>query len=65
MRITTDRKAALADKGNRSVALHQVTNLHGQYANGLSIDEVEQEIDDLINEWVDELRRDLEQGITS
>ena len=60
MRITTDRKAALADTSNRMEAGKQIQKEHGFE---IDLDDFEQWIDDLINEWVDELAHDLQRGI--
>ena len=66
MRITTDRKAALADASNRQEARRQVIRRDADLLAEMTPDEREanlsQWIDDVINDWVDELKHDLESG---
>jgi len=59
MRITTDRKAALADASNRAEAMRQMLTGNPHILKGVSIEDTAQWIDDIINDWVDELRHDL------
>ena len=61
MRITTDRKAALANPSNRYHAFEQLKWTVDML--DVSIDDREQWIDDVINEWVDELKSDLDRGL--
>ena len=63
MRITTNRKAALGDRTNRAEALSQLRRDDKDFLILMSADDVEQSIDDVINEWVDELKHDLESGL--
>lgn len=64
MLITTDRKAALADRGNRAAAREQLLHEFPRAWADWSNVEVTDYVDDLIHEWIDELAHDLEQGIT-
>ena len=63
MRITTNLKAALADESNRlearRVLIYQDAKLFGE----ASPAERDEWIDDMITEWVRDLRRDIDAGI--
>ena len=63
MRITTDIKAALQDKGNRATALSEIMRQnHADNIKDTPIEDIAQWIDDVIIEWVAEYKQEIAEG---
>ena len=63
MKITTDFSIARKNSANRHYALEQIKQSDAALLGGLTIDEREEWIDDVILDWCDQLRDEIAQGV--